>query len=62
MQPAPIKAVNAHIWEREVNEHYVEPAWCSERLFEVEVSRAISTIHAVASGPFRKRRSELALT
>lgn len=26
--------LNAHIWEREANEHYVEPAWCSKRLFE----------------------------
>jgi hypothetical protein len=26
----------SQIWYRETNEHYVEPAWCSERLFEVE--------------------------
>lgn len=26
----------AHIWEREEHEHYVEPQWCSQRLFEVE--------------------------
>ena len=26
----------SHLWERETNEHYVEPAWCSERLFQVE--------------------------
>jgi hypothetical protein len=26
----------SHIWEREANEHYVEPAWCSARLFEEE--------------------------
>jgi methylase of polypeptide subunit release factors len=30
------RALRAHIWEREVNEHYVEPAWCSSRLFEDE--------------------------
>ena len=28
--------VNAHAWEREANEHYVEPEWCSRRLFEAE--------------------------
>jgi hypothetical protein len=27
---------NSHIWDREKDEHYVEPAWCSERLFQVE--------------------------
>lgn len=26
----------SHIWARESNEHYVEPAWCSERLFAEE--------------------------
>jgi hypothetical protein len=26
----------SHIWEREPGEHYVEPAWCSARLFEEE--------------------------
>lgn len=30
------KPVSAHAWERERHEHYVEPHWCSERLFEVE--------------------------
>lgn len=29
-------AKNAHIWEREKDEHYVEPLWTSRRLFEVE--------------------------
>jgi hypothetical protein len=29
-------AINAHAWEREKHEHYVEPHWCSERLFAVE--------------------------
>lgn len=28
--------IAAHSWEREANEHYVEPHWCSERLFEEE--------------------------
>jgi hypothetical protein len=26
----------SHIFERETHEHYVEPFWCSERLFQVE--------------------------
>jgi hypothetical protein len=29
-------AINAHAWHREANEHYVEPFWCSKRLFEEE--------------------------
>jgi hypothetical protein len=34
--PGAIKKVDAHAWEREANEHYVEPHWCSERLFDEE--------------------------
>jgi hypothetical protein len=30
------RPLNAHVWEREADEHYVEPEWCSERLFAVE--------------------------
>jgi hypothetical protein len=30
------KKLDAHVWEREANEHYVEPHWCSERLFQEE--------------------------
>lgn len=30
------RELNAHIWQREANEHYVEPSWCSKRLFEEE--------------------------
>lgn len=26
----------SHIWQREEHEHYVEPEWCSRRLFNVE--------------------------
>jgi hypothetical protein len=26
----------SHIWAREADEHYVEPAWCSERLLDEE--------------------------
>lgn len=31
-----MKTLKAHIWDREANEHYVEPEWCSLRLFENE--------------------------
>lgn len=30
------RKLDAHIWEREEHEHYVEPEWVSRRLFEVE--------------------------
>lgn len=30
------RVLKAHIWEREENEHYVEPEWVSRRLFEEE--------------------------
>lgn len=30
------RAENSHIWQREEHEHYVEPEWCSRRLFAVE--------------------------
>lgn len=30
------RAKAAHVWKREELEHYVEPHWCSERLFDVE--------------------------
>jgi hypothetical protein len=30
------KKLDAHVWEREENEHYVEPEWCSRRLFQEE--------------------------
>lgn len=37
MTLADIKRPEAsHIWQREEYEHYVEPEWCSKRLFEVE--------------------------
>lgn len=29
-------AKNAHLWERHPEDWYVEPEWCSRRLFEVE--------------------------
>lgn len=31
-----LKAEASHIWQREEHEHYVEPEWCSKRLFEAE--------------------------
>lgn len=33
---APARKLEAHIWEREVNEHYVEPEWCARRLIQEE--------------------------
>jgi hypothetical protein len=30
------RALNAHLWARHPDDWYVEPEWCSERLFEVE--------------------------
>jgi hypothetical protein len=30
------KALNAHIWNRGDNDWYIEPSWCSERLFAEE--------------------------
>ena len=30
------RPLNAKVWQREANEHYVEPEWCSERLFQEE--------------------------
>jgi hypothetical protein len=30
------KSLRAHIWDREPQGHYVEPHWCSARLFEQE--------------------------
>jgi hypothetical protein len=34
--PMIIKPRQAHIWEREATDHYVEPHWLSTRLFELE--------------------------
>lgn len=36
-----LRKIDAHAWEREANEHYVEPAWCSMRLFDEERFGAI---------------------
>lgn len=30
------RRLNAHIWDRDPHGHYVEPTWCSARLFEKE--------------------------
>ena len=32
----PVRKLNAHLWDREPHEHYVEEQWCSRRLSEVE--------------------------
>lgn len=31
-----VRKIDAHVWEREANEHYCEPAWTSMRLFDEE--------------------------
>jgi hypothetical protein len=36
MEAAMNKVIRSHIWQREEHEHYVEPSWCSARLFEEE--------------------------
>lgn len=36
LETGAVKKLDAHVWERETNEHYVEPEWCSLRLFEEE--------------------------
>jgi len=33
---AQAKSKGAHIWQLDPGQHYVEPSWCSERLFEAE--------------------------
>jgi hypothetical protein len=45
---APMRERRSRIWDRETNEHYVEPAWCSERLFQVEEFRG--TVHDPCCG------------
>lgn len=36
LAPGARRRLAAHQWEREPDEFYVEPQWCSERLFEAE--------------------------
>jgi hypothetical protein len=36
MDDVAARPVNAHAWEREEDDWYQEPRWCSERLFEEE--------------------------
>ena len=31
-----LKERKSHIWKREEHDHFVDPSWCSARLFEVE--------------------------
>lgn len=33
---APLKKLDAHLWVRHPQDWYIEPEWCSRRLFEVE--------------------------
>ena len=32
----PLRKRESHLWARDAHDWYVEPAWCSERLFELE--------------------------
>lgn len=43
-----LSKLDAHIWEREENEHYVEPLWTSARLFEEEAF--VGTVQDPACG------------
>ncbi len=40
----------AHIWEREQNDWYIEPEWCSARLFDVEEFSRVVWDPACGSG------------
>lgn len=40
----PLRKKESHQWEREALDHYVEPAWCSERLFEDPVFEGVTTV------------------
>lgn len=33
----PLRKRESHLWERQTEDWYVEPEWCSERLFELEM-------------------------
>ena len=41
------KALKAHTWDRDQHDWYVEPKWCAERLFDVEL---FDKIHDPACG------------
>jgi len=47
-QPGAVKRLGAHIWKREINEHYVEPEWVSQRLFDEEAF--VGSVHDPACG------------
>jgi hypothetical protein len=32
----PLRKRDSHLWARDQHDFYIEPAWCSQRLFEVE--------------------------
>lgn len=53
-----MRKLDAHLWQREVNEHYVEPEWCSARLFEEEPFTGL--VHDPACGFGRIVASALA--
>jgi hypothetical protein len=36
MQCGPLRKRDSHLWARDEHDFYIEPEWCSQRLFEVE--------------------------
>jgi hypothetical protein len=44
-----LRKIDAHIWARNSHDWYVEPTWCSERLFQVEPF--VGAIWEPACGP-----------
>lgn len=36
MKTGALRKRESHIWHREENDHFVEPEWCAQRLFQVE--------------------------
>lgn len=37
----PLRKRESHLWQRDENDWYVEPEWCSARLFQVEPFRGV---------------------
>lgn len=48
MKPGAVKKIDAHAFEQQAEEHYVEEAWCNRVLFDEEVF--IGTIHDPCCG------------
>lgn len=54
----PLRKRQSHLWERQADDWYCEPEWCSERLFAVE--RFEGTVMDPAAGSGRIVKSALA--